>query len=153
MAEGERRIALSQREGFELEVHWDDMQAPLISDESPPLGRGVGPNPGQLLLAAVAACMTDSLVFALRKFGLDAGRLQTQARAQIGRNEAGRQRVLGIQVDLQLAQLPPEAAKLDRVLGQFEQFCTVGQSVAQGIPTLVRVLGPDGNVLTPLNPT
>ena len=30
-------------------------------------------------------------------------------------------------------------AQLDRVLGQFEAFCTVSQSVAQGIPLRVEV--------------
>jgi hypothetical protein len=33
--------------------------------------------------------------------------------------------------------------RLDRVLQQFEQFCTVGESVRQGIPVTVSVY--DGN--------
>ncbi len=37
--------------------------------------------------------------------------------------------------------------ELARVLAQFEQFCTVGQSVAQGIPTRVTLRGPDGALL------
>jgi hypothetical protein len=37
--------------------------------------------------------------------------------------------------------------QLDRVLGQFEGFCTVTQSVGQGIPIQVRVLDADGVVL------
>jgi len=38
--------------------------------------------------------------------------------------------------------------QLERVLDQFESFCTVTQSVGQGIPIQVRVLDGDGRVLT-----
>jgi hypothetical protein len=40
-----------------------------------------------------------------------------------------------------------QLAQLERVLGQFEGFCTVTQSVGQGIPIQVRVLDADGVVL------
>jgi hypothetical protein len=40
-----------------------------------------------------------------------------------------------------------QLAQLDRVLDQFESFCTVTQSVGQGIPIQVRVLDADGLVL------
>jgi hypothetical protein len=33
---------------------------------------------------------------------------------------------------------------LDRVLGQFEAFCTVTQSVGQGLPVTVSVFDADG---------
>jgi hypothetical protein len=36
---------------------------------------------------------------------------------------------------------------LDRVLEQFENFCTVTQSVGQGIPIHIRVLDSQGLVL------
>jgi hypothetical protein len=50
--------------------------------------------------------------------------------------------VLSIDVRLRLGRVPEDAAKLARVFAQFEQFCTVGQSVAQGIPIRVSVQGP-----------
>jgi hypothetical protein len=43
--------------------------------------------------------------------------------------------------------VPDDAGKLARALAQFEQFCTVGQSVAQGIATRVSVRAPDGRLL------
>lgn len=147
MADGERSVRLRQRQGFELEITWDPAKPPFVADEPVPMGGGQGPNPSQLLLAAVGSCMTDSLHFALRKFALDAGPLSTEARAEVGRNAEGRQRVLRIDVRLSLGAVPGDAAKLARVLAQFEQFCTVGQSVAQGIPTHVTVLDPAGRVL------
>jgi hypothetical protein len=38
-------------------------------------------------------------------------------------------------------------AHLDRILGQFEEFCTVGRSVAQGIPVRMTVVNTAGVVL------
>jgi uncharacterized OsmC-like protein len=147
MSENERTIRLVQQRDFRVAITWDDARPPIVADEPPPLGRGEGPSPSQLLLAAVANCMTDSLLFALRKFKLDAEPLSAQARADVGRNAEGRMRVLSIDVALALGALPAEADKLARALAQFEQFCTVGQSVAQGIATRVSVRSPDGTLL------
>ena len=38
-------------------------------------------------------------------------------------------------------------AGLDRILDQFEQFCTVSQSVAAALPLTLTVLDSDGQVL------
>jgi uncharacterized OsmC-like protein len=147
MSEGTRSVRLVQQRDYRVAIEWDPSRPPLVADEPPPLGGGEGPNPSQLLLAAVANCMTDSLVFALRKFKLEAEPLTAQADGQVGRNAEGRQRVLSIDVRLTLGRVPEDAAKLQRVLAQFEQFCTVGQSVAEGIPTRVSVRAPDGTLL------
>lgn len=147
MADGDRSIRLEQQRDFQVAIWWDDAAPPIIGDEPPPLGAGRGPAPSQLLLAAVANCMTDSLLFALRKFRLEAEPLSATATAEVGRNADGRQRILAIDVRLSMSRVPDDATKLERVLAQFEQFCTVGQSVAQGIATRVSVLGPDGTVL------
>jgi uncharacterized OsmC-like protein len=144
MSDGQPSVRLIQQADYRVAIHWDESRPPIVADEPPPLGAGEGPGPSQLLLAAVANCMTDSLLFALRKFRLDAEPLSAQAAAEVGRNDQGRQRVLSIDVRLRMGKLPGDASKLERVLGQFEQFCTVGQSVAQGIPTRVSVHGPDG---------
>ena len=147
MSETHRSIRLEQQRDFRVGIVWDEAHAPIVADEPPPLGGGEGPSPSQLLLAAVANCMTDSLLFALRKFKLDGEPLSAQADAEVGRNAEGRQRVLSIAVRLRLGAVPEDTAKLERALGQFEQFCTVGQSVAQGIPIRVSVCAPDGRVL------
>jgi uncharacterized OsmC-like protein len=147
MADGERSVRIEQQQDYRVAIVWDPSQPPLVADEPPPLGAGAGPSPGQLLLGAVGNCMTDSLLFALRKFKLDAEPLSARVDATVGRNEQGRQRFLSIEVVLALGKLPEDASKLARVLGQFEEFCTVGRSVAQGIPTRVSVRGPDGALL------
>jgi len=147
MSEGLRTIRLEQQHDYRVAITWDPAKPPIVADEPPPLGAGDGPSPSQLLLAAVANCMTDSLLFALRKFSLSAEPLSAEADGTIGRNAEGRQRVLSIDVRLRLGRVPEDAAKLARVFAQFEQFCTVGQSVAQGIPIRVSVQGPDGGAL------
>lgn len=147
MSEGQRAVELLQQQDYRVAIRWDPSQPPIVADESPPLGQGAGPTPSQLLLAAVGNCMTDSLLFALRKFRLDAEPLSARVDGEVGRNAEGRLRVLRIEVRLTVARVPEDSAKFARVLSQFEQFCTVGQSVAQGIPVRVSVTDPDGRVL------
>ena len=57
----------------------------------------------------------------------------------IGRNAEGRLRVQAIDVVLQLGQSAASLQQLDRALAQFEDFCTVTQSVRTGIDVKVQV--------------
>ena len=56
-------------------------------------------------------------------------------------------RVVRIDATLHLGVPATGLEHLDRVLGQFEAFCTVTQSVGQGIPVHIRVLDSEGTVL------
>ena len=64
--------------------------------------------------------------------------------ATIDRNEQNRLRVQEINVKLTLGVPGAGLDHLDRALGQFEEFCTVGQSVRQGIPVVVEVYDSEG---------
>jgi organic hydroperoxide reductase OsmC/OhrA len=121
--------------------------AKMVADEPAPLGDGAGPSPSQLLAAAIANCLSSSLVFAHGKFHEDPGRLTATAICQFGRNEKNRLRVTGMNVTITLGVAPEELRHLDRALAQFEDFCTVSQSVRSGIPFTVTVKSPDGRVL------
>jgi organic hydroperoxide reductase OsmC/OhrA len=81
----------------------------------------------------VANCLCASLLFALGKFKQDPGSLSATATARVGRNDAKRLRMLGIDVNLRLGK---DAAG---VLAQFEEFCTVSMSVKQGIALSIHV--------------
>ncbi|MEE4462070.1 OsmC family peroxiredoxin, partial [Azotobacter chroococcum] len=83
----------------------------------------------------------------LRKFKQDAEPLHCRASAEVGRNEQNRLRVLGIGIELQLGRTAAELEHLPRILGQFEEFCTVGRSVAQGIPVRLWVRDAGGVLL------
>ena len=119
----------------------------MQSDEPAPLGAGEGPSPSQLLLAAVGNCMSSSLYFALAKFKNDPGGITTTARAEIGRNDAGRLRVLRIALEIRLGAAASSMSHLERILDQFEEFCTVGQSVRAGIPIDIAVYDGTGQRL------
>lgn len=140
MSEQPPSITLRQVRDYEFDIAFAEGVAHVVSDEPPPLGRAAGPSPVHLLLAAVGSCMSSSLNFAFTKFKDDPGGITTTARAQIGRNEAGRLRVLRIEVEIRLGAAADRLAHLERVLAQFEDFCTVGASVRAGIPTDVSVL-------------
>jgi hypothetical protein len=56
-------------------------------------------------------------------------------------------RVLSMTAKLHLGVEAGELPHLDRVLEQFEAFCTVTQSVGQGIPIHTRVMDVKGVIL------
>jgi uncharacterized OsmC-like protein len=140
-------VTLTQQHDYRFDIRFDDTMPVLTSDEPAPLGTGLGPSPVQLLCAAVGNCLSDSLLFALRKFKQAPEPLRCEVQAEVGRNADGRMRVLNMLATLHLGVPADQLAQLERVLGQFEGFCTVTQSVGQGIPIQVRVLDADGVVL------
>ena len=142
------RISLEQDGEYAFRVRFHDTGLePLLTDESPPLGSDAGPNPARLLMASVANCLAASLLFALRKFKQNPDPLHCTVTADVGRNAENRLRVLGMQATLQLGVPSGQLEHLDRVLNSFETYCTVTQSVGQGIPIQVTVLDVDGSVL------
>lgn len=142
------RIELVQQADFRFEARFDDPGIPvLLTDEPAPLGGGAGPNPIRLLGVAVANCLAASLLFSMRKFKNDPGLLRAVATVHMVRNPQNRLRVGHIAVDLHLGTSASAIKLLDRVLGQFEEFCTVTQSVRQAFPVNVRVLDVAGSLL------
>lgn len=153
MAEGLFSIELRQQADYRFEAHFDDPAVPvLVTDEPAPLGHGAGPNPARLLGTAVANCLAASLLFAMRKFKNAPEPLRAVATVTVGRNAENRARITRIAVDLHLGAAAAGMTALDRVLGQFEDFCIVTQSVRAGIPVDVRVIDRDGAVLAPAAP-
>jgi len=132
-------ITVTQQSNYQFLVDFGAAIPELLADEPTPLGAGEGPSPSHLLLTAVANCLSSSLHFALQKFKQDAGGITTTATARIDRNEENRLRVLDIAVTIRLGKGSAEISHLDRVLAQFEPFCTVSQSVRHGIPISVAV--------------
>ncbi len=147
MSEKTITVELHQRSRYQFDIEFNEGMPKLMSDEPAPLGEGKGPSPVQLLAAAVGNCLSDSLFFALSKFKQSPEPIHTVVHAEIGRNPEGRVRVLGIEAKLHLGVEALQLANLDRVLEQFEAFCTVTQSVGQGIPIHTRVLDVKGLIL------
>lgn len=147
MSETQPRVLLRQQQDFQFEIDFGAEVPKLIGDEHPPLGQGRGPTPVQLLAAAVGNCLSDSLLFALRKFKQAPEPISCEVTAEIGRNAQNRLRVLGLDVVLTLGVPAAKLEHLDRVLGQFEDFCTVASSVSQGVPVRITVRDADGQQL------
>jgi len=147
MTEKTVTVRLQQVQDFQFDIEFGATVPSLRGDETPPLGQGTGPSPVQLLTAAVGNCLSDSLLFALRKFKQHPEPIQTEVTAEVGRNADGRLRVLAMRATLTLGVPAEQMDHLERVLGSFEDYCTVTQSVGQGIPITVQVLDSQGGVL------
>ncbi len=139
-----KTVRLAQRHDYQFDVHFEGDVPPLLVDEPPPLGQGEGPAPEQLLAAAVGNCLSNSLLFALRKFKNRPEPIATEVTIEIGRNEQGRLRVRAMRVSLTLGAPAESFDHLERVLDSFESFCTVTQSVGAAIPVAVQVFDAHG---------
>ena len=140
-------VSLQQQADYRFEIHFGNNIPGLIADEPAPLGKGEGPSPAQLLCAAVGNCLSDSLLFALRKFKQAPEPLHCKVQADVGRNPEGRLRILGIHANVALGVPASSLEHLDRALAQFEEFCTVTQSIRQAIPVRVTVVDAEGRTV------
>jgi len=139
MTETQDGVRIAQRKDYQFDNRFGQDAAPLLTDEPPPLGRGAGPSPTQLLVAAVGNCLSASLLFALRKYKQNAEPIGCEVQAQVGRNDANRLRVQGIAATLRLGVPAANIEHLQRALDTFEDFCTVTASLRQAIPVRVEV--------------
>ena len=139
------RVVLEQQGPYAFRIDFEGAAfASLISDEPPPLGAGEGPNPSELLLAGIANCLSASLLFALRKYKNAPGPIRAEISASTERNAQGRLRISRAKVTIRLAEPAASLERFDRALAQFEQFCTVTQSVRDGIAVDVEIVDGDG---------
>jgi len=141
-------LTITQESDYAFRVAFDDTSLPpLLADETPPLGGGKGPDPGRLLGAAIGNCLCASLLFALRKFKNQPGTIVARVRVEHARNERKRLRIGKVAVEIALPGTAADYAEIERILAQFEQFCTVTESVRAGIPVEVTVKDGTGSVL------
>ena len=147
MAEKTITVELRQRSNYQFDIEFSEGMAQLMSDEPAPLGEGKGPSPVQMLAASVGNCLSDSLFFALAKFKQKPEPIHTTVNALVGRNAEGRMRVLHMDAQIHLGVEASKLEHLDRALEQFQEFCTVTQSVGRGIPIHIRVMDATGLIL------
>ena len=147
MSEKTIQVSLHQQHDYRFDIAFGGDVPMLTSDEPAPLGTGLGPSPVQLLSAAVGNCLSDSLLFALRKFNQAPEPIHCEVTSEVGRNADKRLRVLGMHAVLTLGVPADSLEHLDRVLDTFETYCTDTQSVGQGIPVTNQVLDRQGHNL------
>ena len=139
-------LQLNLVDKYKFEIDFSEF-GKIISDETPPLGDGNGPNPSRLLAAAVGNCLAASLLFAIRKFKEEPGKVVAKVKATVDREDK-RWRITHIGVTLQLGNTAEAIPHLQRALAQFEDFCIVTQSVRHGVPVDVSVIDAAGKILT-----
>lgn len=144
MAEITIRTQLQQDRDFRFQARFEGLEATLLSDEPAPLGESSGPSPLHLLSSAVGTCLSDSLLFALRKYKQSPEPLSCELETSVERNAQGRLRVSAIHAKLHLGVPAASLAHLERALAQFEEFCTVTQSLRAAIPVSIQVFDAQG---------
>jgi organic hydroperoxide reductase OsmC/OhrA len=135
-------ISMDQVRDYEFRIKFDKAQfAELQMDEPPPLGRDSGPSASRILAAAIGNCLSASLLFCARKAGAEIESIHTDVKVQIVRNEKRRLRVGRVEVAIDSKLAESAKAKALGCLPLFEDFCTVTQSIRQGIDVQVAVKG------------
>ena len=133
-------MTLELQDGYEFQVDFHQGNLPpMVVDESPPIGQGHGPNPARLLAAAVADCLSASLLFCLRRSHIEVHALRASIVGSIVRNAQGRFRIGGLDVTIQPEVAEADRDRMQRCLDLFEDFCIVTQSVRDGIDVKVGV--------------
>jgi organic hydroperoxide reductase OsmC/OhrA len=118
---------------------------PIAFDEPAPLGEGSGPNAAAVLAAAIGNCLAASFAFCLRKARVEPVDLTAAVVAHVARNEHGRFRISGIDVELAPEVLESDRPRLERCERLFEDFCIVTESVRRGIEVSVKIVQPAVN--------
>jgi organic hydroperoxide reductase OsmC/OhrA len=148
MSSEQVKVTLTQISDYSFNVSFDGTDIPdLLTDEGAPLGGGKGPNPSRMLMAAIANCLSASLLFAMRKYKNLPGTIRAEVRGTLGRNAEGRIRVQHVDVDLHLPDAAESYDQFERILQQFENFCVVTESVRSGIEIAVQVHDASGEIL------
>lgn len=138
-------ITLKQVENYLFNIDFGEF-GNLLADEPEPLGGGEGPNPATLIAAGVANCLCASLLFSVRKYKEEPGEISARITGTMGRVD-GMLRITHFDVEIQFGAAASSLAHIDKVLAQFENFCTVTQSIRRGIPVAVSIKDGDGSIL------
>ena len=127
--------------GYQFTAEFPDVEgmSSMDFDEGPPWGDAQGPSAVAVLGAAVANCLAATLVNCVRRSRADVHALTAAIATRVERNEQGRLRVAAIDVELRPVFGPDDRGVLERCERVFGDYCTVTESVRQGIPVNVTI--------------
>jgi uncharacterized OsmC-like protein len=131
---------LKRVQGYKFKAEFDAEGVPdLMVDELKPIGESSAPNPTRLLSVAVGHCLSSSLLYCLEKARISVVDLETTVETTLGKNEHGYLRVKKLDVQMHLNVDEKDKPRVSRCLDIFENYCTVTQSVRNGIAVTVNI--------------
>jgi uncharacterized OsmC-like protein len=136
-------ITLEWIDDLTFKLRFDNPIIPeLFVDEThePDSPEVVGPDPSRLLLSAIMGCLNSSFAFCLKKARIPLKALSAKGILTIQRNEEGYLRVSQINIEL-MPEIEIESGipRMERCIETFHNYCTVTQSVRQGIPVNITI--------------
>ena len=142
-------VTVTREDRFRFLIDFGPGVPEIVGDEPPPLGSGADRS-----LSGGASGRGGRQLHVLEPRLRPRAQLRRRSRTahcdgdlQTERNESNRLEGDPHQARIALGAPPDGLPHLDRALAQFEEFCTVSQSVRAGVPLTVNVLGPDGRTL------
>jgi uncharacterized OsmC-like protein len=131
---------LKRVEGYKFKAEFDAEGIPdLVVDELKPIGESSAPNPTRLLSVAVGHCLSSSLLYCLAKARIPVVNLETTIKTTLGKNEQGYLRIKNLDAQMHLTVDEKDKPRVSRCLDIFENYCTVTQSVRNGIAVTVNI--------------
>ena len=132
-------VRLHHEDEYRFRVRFSRGAPGLVADLPLPLGDAAGPDPVELLAAAIGHCLASSFLFCLRKARIDPEGLEVEVQVEKVRDESNHLRVGRVRVALAPTLGAEDRRRLGRCLDLFESFCVVTESVRRGIPVDVLV--------------
>jgi organic hydroperoxide reductase OsmC/OhrA len=134
------RVSVTRDSDYRFRVRFHHGRVPdLFTDEPPPLAAGGGPAPQELLAAAIGADLCSSLLFCMQKARLEPRDLSANVVVSTARDEKGRLRIERVDVELVPTVTAEIREKMALCVESFRSFCTVSESVQQGLPVHVEL--------------
>jgi len=147
MEDKQVEVSIEHIKDLQFKVSFDSVGFEMLMDEPEPIGSNEGPNPTQILSAAIGNCLSASLNFCLKKARAEINGLKTRIKTTITRTDKGRMRIGGSSVEIILDVSDGQESRLGHCLDLFEDYCIVTQSVRGGIDVGVQVKNNSGEIL------
>ena len=130
--ENQFSLSMERLTGYEFETRfdWEDVP-PLLLDEPEPLGGGRGPNASRLIGAAVANCLSASLVFCLEKSKQRVKGIRTDVEGAVQRNSKGRWRLARIDVHITVDVEADQQKRVDAIRDYLTTLDRVGREILE----------------------
>jgi uncharacterized OsmC-like protein len=137
------KVSLEWLEDLTFKLSFENPSLPdLFIDESHDanLPEAIGPDPSKLLVSAVIGCINASFAFCLKKSRIPLKGMKAQGELISKRNEQGFWRVSQINIELNPEiEIEKGVPRLEKCIENFHKYCTITESVRQGIPVNVTI--------------